>query len=196
MRKLKYWPKDGNGRASVCSRGCKRKPKRPVRFFPLRPRPTRKLTLRTVVGMISVVVDYGRDPQSGKWVCPARRRWDLGAHQKMTPALEDRVCLTATLADSYAAAAQLAAKWGSPVEVSTIRAHACQVGQRAAAQAQARRSLPESPRRLPAGVKASAPAALVIMMDGWLARQRGRDWGRHPARCQVSALCGTRSKEQ
>ena len=89
---------------------------------------------------ISVVVDYGRDPQTGKWVCPARKRWGLGAHQKMTPELEDRVCLTATLADSYAAAAQLAAKWGSPVEVSTIRAHACQVGQRAAAQAQERRA--------------------------------------------------------
>jgi hypothetical protein len=134
-----------------------------------------------VVGAISVAVDYGRDPQSGKWVCPARRRWDLGAHQKMTPELEDRVCLTATLADSYEAAAQLAAKWGSPVEVSTIRAHACQVGQRAAAQAQERRCRPESSKPVPVGVKASVPAALVIMMDGWLARQRGDDWGRHPA---------------
>jgi hypothetical protein len=94
----------------------------------------------------------------------------------MTPELEDRVCLTATLADSYQAAAELSAKWGSPVDASTIRQHACAVGQRAAAQAQARVSAPVAVAT-PAGVKAAKPAALVIMMDGWLARQRGEDWG-------------------
>lgn len=99
----------------------------------------------------------------------------------MTPELEDRVCLTATLADSYQAAAQLAAKWGSPVDASTIRVHACRVGQRAAAQVQAR-SNPSPPLvALTAGGPTSAPAALVIMMDGWLARQRGEDWGCRPA---------------
>ena len=68
----------------------------------------------------------------------------------MTPELEDRVCLTATLADSYQAAAQLAAKWGSPGEVSTIRAHASQVGQRAATQAQERLRVPAALVPVPA----------------------------------------------
>jgi len=129
-----------------------------------------------VVGDVTLNVDYGRDPQTGKWVCPAREKWGLGPHQKMTPELEDRVCLTATLADSYQAAAELSAKWGSPVDASTIRQHACAAGQRAAAQAQARGSAPVAVAT-PAGVKAAKPAALVIMMDGWLARQRGEDWG-------------------
>ena len=95
----------------------------------------------------------------------------------MTPELEDRVCLTATLADSYQAAAALSAKWGSPVDASTIRQHACAVCQRAAAQAQTRGDAPPPAVAPPAGVKAVGPAALVIMMDGWLARQRGEDWG-------------------
>jgi hypothetical protein len=129
-----------------------------------------------VVGDVTVNVAYGRDPQTGKWVCPARVAWGLGPHQKMTPELADRVCLTATLADSYQAAAELSAKWGSPVDASTIRQHACAAGQRAAAQAQKREREP-AVVATPAGVKATKPAALVIMLDGWLARQRGEDWG-------------------
>lgn len=134
-----------------------------------------------MVGDVILHVDYGRDPQTGKWVCPARTRWGLGPHQKMTPELEDRVCLTATLADSYQAAALLSAKWGSPVDASTIRQHACAVGQRAQAQAQERATAPAPAVRPLAGAKAKGPAALVIMMDGWLARQRGAAWGLKPA---------------
>lgn len=56
----------------------------------------------------------------------------------MTPELEDRVCLTAALSGSYAAAAQLTAKWGCVVDEETIRAHVLRVGQEAQAQVQAR----------------------------------------------------------
>lgn len=134
-----------------------------------------------MAGDVTLDVAYGRDPRTGQWVCPARARWGLGPHQKMTPELEDRVCLTATLADSYQAAAALAAKWGSPVDASTIRQHACAVGQRAAAQAQTRAGEPVPAVAIPAGINPAKPAALVIMMDGWLARQRGADWGLPPA---------------
>jgi hypothetical protein len=91
----------------------------------------------------------------------------------MTPELEDRVCLTATLTGSYQAAAELTAKWGSPVADSTIRVHARRLGQRAEQQVQQRLAAPAG-----APAKAAAPAGLVIMMDGWMARQRGADWGR------------------
>jgi hypothetical protein len=125
------------------------------------------------------MVGYGRDRQSGKWRCPAREQWDLGPHQKMTPELEDRVCLTATLTGSYEAAARLSAKWGSAVDDETIRTHARAVGQRAEAQAQARLkgNASNKPAVKLAGAKPS-PFGLVIMMDGWLARQRGADWGK------------------
>jgi hypothetical protein len=94
----------------------------------------------------------------------------------MTPELEDRLCLTATLTGSYAAAAQLLAKWGSVVGAETVRVHARRVGQRAEAQVQARLGGPAQPPVLAAGVK-PAPFSLVIMMDGCLARQRGEAWG-------------------
>jgi len=96
----------------------------------------------------------------------------------MTPELEDRVCLTATLTGSYEAAAQVSAKWGSAVDDETIRVHARRVGQRAEEQAQRRLGgeALSRPTVKMAGAKASA-FSLVIMMDGWLARQRGSDWG-------------------
>ena len=96
----------------------------------------------------------------------------------MTPELEDRVCLTAALTGSYAAAAQLTAKWGSAVDDETIRVHVRRVGKRAEAQVQARLAgkEKETPAVQVAGIK-PAPFALVIMMDGCLARQRGADWG-------------------
>lgn len=54
----------------------------------------------------------------------------------MTPELEGRECLTAALTSSYAAAVQLAAKWGSAVDDETIRTHVRQVGQRIGARPQ------------------------------------------------------------
>ena len=128
---------------------------------------------------MTVAVDYGRDPQSGKWICPAREHWGLGPHQKMTPELEDRICLTAVLTGSYQAAAELSAKWGSSVDDSTIRVHARHLGQQAEVQAQIRLS-EAAAGRLPVA-KTPPPAGLVIMLDGWLVRQRGDDWGLKPA---------------
>ena len=97
----------------------------------------------------------------------------------MTPELEDRVCLTATLTGSYAAAAQLAAQWGSAVDEETIRVHARRVGRRAEEQVEGRLGCPSlSPPTVRASGVKPLPFALVIMMDGWLARQRGADWGK------------------
>lgn len=102
----------------------------------------------------------------------------MGPPEKMTPELEDRVCLTAALTGSHEAAAQLSAKWGSAVDDETIRAHVRRVGQRAEGQVQARLAGKtwKSPAVKVAGIKPAA-FALVIMMDGCLARQRGADWG-------------------
>lgn len=130
------------------------------------------------MGKITLSVTCGRDRESGKWRCPARERWGLGPHAKMTPELEDRVCLTATLTGSYAAAAQLTAKWGGVVDAETIRLHVRRVGQRAEAQVQTRLAGKgwEQPA-VPVPGTRPTPFSLVIMMDGCLARQRGTDWG-------------------
>lgn len=71
--------------------------------------------LRSVVGVVELMVWHGKDPQDGHWGSPVREQWGLKAHQQMSPALEEKLAFTATLAGSYAAAGQLApsggAKW-------------------------------------------------------------------------------------
>jgi len=141
-------------------------------------RQRRALTLHTVVGAVTIEVDYGQEASTRRWVCPARQAWGLGPHQKMTPALTERACYTVTATGSYAKAAALCGKWGSLLDDATIHAAVQRVGQRAQAQETAR--LQQGPEVRPAERKRPGPAALVIMLDGWMVRQRGVDWGWEP----------------
>lgn len=142
-------------------------------------RQRRALTLHTVVGVVRIEVDYGQEASTGRWVCPAREAWGFGPHQKMTPALAERACYTASRTGSYASAAALCGKWGCPLDDATIHAVVQRVGQRAQAQELAR--LEQGPQARPAERKRAGPQALVIMMDGWMVRQRGTEWGLEPA---------------
>ena len=99
----------------------------------------------------------------------------MKAHQQMSPALEEKLAFTATLAGSYAAAGQLAAKWGSEVDDSVIHALVQRVGSKAEEQTQ---------ERLKQAPQASQPQRgdselAVLMMDGWHVRFRGSGWGRN-----------------
>ena len=81
---------------------------------------------------------------------------------------------TATATGSYAEAAAVAAKWGSAVDDSTVQALVQRQGARAETQLQARLSQPPAEA---APARAAAELA-VLMVDGWLVRQRGPGWGR------------------
>jgi len=98
----------------------------------------------------------------------------LPAHQQMSPALEEKLAFTATLAGSYAAAGQLAAKWGSAVDDAVIHALVQRVGSKAEAQMQER--LEQLPQESQPQRRDSELA--VLMMDGWHVRFRGPGWGR------------------
>ena len=149
-----------------------------ARFFPqsqrhLWHRRRRSLQLRTVLGEVELRVWHGQDPTDRHWGCPLQERWGLGPHQKITPGLADKLCFTVTATGSYEEAAALAAKWGCPVDDSTLYALAQRVGARAEAQTQARlATLPPElePRRKPSELG-------VLLLDGWLARFRGPGWG-------------------
>jgi hypothetical protein len=91
----------------------------------------------------------------------------------LTPGLVEKLCFKATATGSYQKAAEVAARWGQAVEDSTVRAHVQVAGARAECQRQRRGENPPPVR--------AVPAALVIMLDGWLIRQRGPDWGCKPA---------------
>jgi hypothetical protein len=97
-------------------------------------RQKRKLTLESSVGAVEVLTDYGQVFGGGEWVCPQRQVWAIGPHQKMTPALEDKLCFTVTLTDSYESAAQVAGKWGCRVDDSKLHALAQRVGAKAEEQ--------------------------------------------------------------
>jgi hypothetical protein len=177
--KWKSWPKDGNGPANGWKKSYSRKLTATAEFFPLsgrkaRHRRKKPMQLRTVVGVVKLSVWQGQDGRDGPWGVPIREQWRLTAHQQMSPALEEKLAFTATLAGSYEQASQIADRWGSPVDDSVIHQVVQRLGQRAEEQTQARlEQVPQEkqPRR--------APAELAILMaDGWMARFRGPGWGK------------------
>ena len=132
------------------------------------------MSLRTVVGVVRVVVWQGKDPTDKHWGCPIRERWGLRAHQQMSPALEEKLAFTATLAGSYDAVALVAGKWGCAVDDSVVHALVQRVGSVAQAQTQQRLKQPareSDPRR-------GASELALLMLDGWFARFRGPGWGK------------------
>jgi len=137
---------------------------------PLRDTRWRDLQLHTVAGVIELRVRHGYSATLDQWICPARTAWGLAAYQRVSPELEARVCYTATAVGSYEGAAALAQRWGSPVSDDLIHHH---VQSRGALAQATRRPSPMVPVREPA-------FSLVIMMDGWMARERGPDWGASP----------------
>ena len=126
-----------------------------------------------------MTVDYGQEHTTQKWLSPQQRAWGLSPHQKLTAGLAEKLCFTAIATTSYAQAAAVAARWGVAVDDAVIHQQVQRAGERAEQQAQAR--MAASATLAAASLPAVSPDALVIMMDGWLLRHRGTDWGRKPA---------------
>ena len=127
----------------------------------------RDLQLTTVTGVVKLRVQHGYSVGLGQWVCPARAAWGLEAYQRVSPELEARLCYTATEVGSYERAAKMAVGWGSPVSDDLVHQPVQQRG-RAALELE----LPP-----PSQAVCEPEFSLVIMMDGWMARERGPDWG-------------------
>ncbi len=130
---------------------------------------------------MKLTVDYGQEPDTQEWFCPQQRAWGLLPHQKITPGLAEKLCFTATATTSYEQAAAVATRWGVAVDDSIIHQQVQRAGERAAQQAQARVTANADPTPEPAPKTTVPPGALVIMMDGWMLRHRGEDWGLKPA---------------
>lgn len=130
--------------------------------------------LRTGAGVVEVEVWYGQDPSNEQWGCPMRQRWGLTAHQQLSPWLQEKLAFTVTATGSYREAAELAAKWGNPVEDSTLHALVQRIGQEAEQKMQSRlETLP-----LPLFPERAASELAVFMLDGWQVRHRGPGWAK------------------
>jgi hypothetical protein len=163
-----------NGGENAWRSACKHSPINKAGFFPLGQRKHRKLTLRSELGSISLRVDYGLDRQTGQWVCPVRRAWGLGPHQKLTPGFAEKLCFTVTATGSYEEAAQVASKWSEPMDDSTLHSLVQRRGEVAEEQRRERSAQPPQARQ----PQRAASALAVLMVDGWQVRHRGAGWGR------------------
>lgn len=153
-----------------------------------------ELTVATVVGEVTIRTVYGRDAETRQWLSPVRVLWGLRAHQRMSPVLEEKVCRTATLTNSYEKAAEVAATWGTPVDDATIQRHVQEAGERAVGLEQERveRALSvETRAEVVAEAGRDCPQgefSLVIMMDGTMVRERGPQWGLKPAEIEADRV--------
>lgn len=131
--------------------------------------------MQSELGEVNLVVNYGQDRASGQWGCALTRHWGLEPHQKITPGFADKLCFTATATGSYEEAAQVASRWTqSPVSHSTVHKLVQRLG--ALAEKQTRERVVTVPSEaLP---QRAASALAVVMVDGWMVRQRGPGWGR------------------
>ena len=136
------------------------------------------MTLRTELGAVKLTTDYGQHPQTQKWFSPQQQAWGLQPHQKVTPGLAAKLCFTALATASYEQAAAVAAQWGVTVTDTLIHQQVQRAGERADQQAAARVAASAD---TPAPQTRPPTDALVIMLDGWMLRHRGDDWGLKPA---------------
>jgi hypothetical protein len=130
----------------------------------------RPLELRTVCGVVRIKVRHGYDPQQKRWICPPRQVWGLKAYQRVSPELQARLCYTATEVSSFETAAHMARRWGTPCSDDMIHHQVQNCGAKAAEL-----ELPPTPAAIQ-----EAEFSLVIMMDGWMVRERSKDWGASP----------------
>lgn len=130
----------------------------------------REMELDTVSGKVRLWARRGQLAQSKEWICPVRAAWGLKPYERKTPELQARLAYTVTVVGSYAEAETMATTWGTPVSDGHIHQQVQSLGKKAA-----RLALPP-----PVAKKSEAPFSLVIMMDGWLTRERGADWGAGP----------------
>jgi hypothetical protein len=113
-------------------------------------------------------VTKGYCPKGQEWVIPIRKAWGLAKNQRLTPTLQRKLCCTAVETGSFEKASALAAEWGCAMSDDAIRSCAVSLGEKALS----------SPLAEPCAEKAGREDVLVIMMDGWMARHRGQDWGK------------------
>jgi len=141
----------------------------PQRGTPLRKTRWRPMQLKTSLGVVNVLLQWGKSAALHRWVCPAKEQWGLAAYQQVSPELQELACFIATKTGSYEDAAVTMQRCGFVVSDDLIHHHVQQSG-----QACATLDLP-----MPPVPKSEPEFSLVIMMDGWLVRERGNHWGEH-----------------
>jgi len=130
-------------------------------------RKKQRLKLMTTAGVIVLKTTRGYAKAQDRWINPTRERWGLKPRQRVSPELQSKLAYTSTVTGSYEKAAATAMCWGTKISDDTVHTVVQQLG--AAAQ-----GLTLPPLAPP---KPEPEFSMVIMMDGWMVRRRGPDWG-------------------
>jgi hypothetical protein len=137
-------------------------------------------TLMTVSGSVSIEAIRGYSRATGSWHCPVREQWGLAKWARLSPEFEQRLAYNAAVTGSYEKAAAHAGRWGSPVSDDAIHKLVRRVARR-------NEGVPLPPPEPPKPKE--PPFSLVIMIDGWMVRQRGSDWGAKPGDSPLERIC-------
>lgn len=138
----------------------------------------RPLVLLSVAGELRLKAAYGYSNWQGTWLTPARVAWGMAPGQRTSPELQARMVETASACGSFEKAAKTATLWGTPISDDLVHAQVQKVGRR----------LVDHPATDPPPQAKKSKFSMVLMMDGWMVRERGKDWGkkRHrPGQCRV-----------
>jgi len=125
------------------------------------------LTLMSTLGLVVLRATKGYCPKQKTWVVPIRKAWGLADYQRLTPNLQRKLCCTAVETGSFEKASRLAAEWGACVSDDAIHSCIVSLGTKAIA----------TPLTADCIDGAGREDVLILMMDGWMARHRGKDWG-------------------
>lgn len=128
-------------------------------------------TLMTVSGTITITAIRGYSKATGGWHCPVREQWGLAKWARLSPEFEQRLAYNGAVAGSFQKGAELSMRWGSPISDDAIHAIVQRI-----AEKNKNLDLPACPPPKPL----EPTFNLVIMIDGWMVRQRGVDWGAKP----------------
>ena len=152
------------------------------------------IEIKTLSGDLSIPAIYGLDSATNQWINPLRIRLGLGSKKACSPELVERLCYTAAQSLSYESCARIAQKWGVDVCDSTVQQHVCREGARIQALRDEQVEEALEPRtRLNVVAQAARQCrgeefSLIIMLDGWMIRERGAQWGWKPPEDQAARV--------
>ena len=125
------------------------------------------MVVDTSMGKARLEVVTGYCKATGTWETPARRLWFRGERRAVTPAFEQALLATACETGSYEKAARVCGAWGCNASDDKVMDMVRRAGNACL------------PALLPKECEGAAGNRdiLVVMMDGWMVRCRGRRWG-------------------
>lgn len=150
--------------------------------------------VKTLSGELKIPAVYGYDRTVNRWMNPIRMRLGLPQGKACSPELIERLSYTATRALSYEATKDIARMWGVEVSDSTIQHHVVEQGARIERRRKDEIGEALDPATRPAVIGQAKRRfkgqdfSLVIMLDGWMIRERGDEWGLKPVEAEAQRV--------